>query len=54
MNCKFLDNKGKEIKFSDIGFYDTVQIYTKQGTINDISRDTLSGVKVVLKNRHSK
>lgn len=54
MNCKFLDNKGKEIKFSDIGFYDTVQIYTKQGTINDISRDTLSGVKVILKSRHSK
>lgn len=48
-NCKFLDKNGKEISFNDIGFYDTVQIYVKENKINDVSKDKLSGVKVVLK-----
>lgn len=54
INCKFLDDKGNEIKFEDIGFYDTVQIYVKENTIDDVSKDTLSGVKVVLKNEYKK
>lgn len=53
-NCKFLDKNGKEISFNDIGFYDTVQIYVKENKIYDVSKDTLSGVKVVLKSDFSK
>ena len=54
VNCKFLDKNGKEISFNDIGFYDTVQIYVKENKIDDVSKDTLSGVKIVLKNSSSK
>lgn len=54
VNCKFIDNKGNEISFNDVGFYDTVQIYVKEKKINDVSKDTLSGVKLVLKNDYSK
>lgn len=53
-NCKFLDKNSKEISFNDIGFYDTVQIYVKENKINDVSKDKLSGVKVVLKSDFSK
>lgn len=53
-NCKFLDKDGKEISFNDIGFYDTVQIYVKESKIDDVSKDALSGVKLVLKNDYSK
>ena len=53
-NCKFLDKGGKEISFNDIGFYDTVQIYVKESKIDDVSKDALSGVKLVLKNDYSK
>ena len=49
INSKFLDDKGNEISFNDIGFYDTVQIYVKEKKINDIAKDKLSGVKLVLK-----
>lgn len=54
MNCKFLDNKGNEISFNDIGFYDTVQIYVKENNIDDDLKETLSGVKLILKNDYSK
>lgn len=54
VNCKFLDKNGKEISFNDIGFYDTVQIYVKENKIDNVSKDTLSGVKIVLKNSSSK
>ena len=30
MNCKFLDNSGKEISFDDIAFYDSIKIYVKE------------------------
>lgn len=53
-NCKFIDYKGNEISFNDIGFYDIVQIYVKEKNINDLKKDTLSGVKLVLKNDYSK
>lgn len=54
INCKFLDNKGNEISFNDIGFYDTVQMYVKEKKINNVQKDTLSAVKLVLKNDYSK
>lgn len=54
MNCKFLDSKGNEISFNDIGFYDTVQIYVKESNIDDTEKETLSGVKLILKNKYSK
>lgn len=53
-NCKFLDKNGKEISFDDIGFYDTVQIYVKESNINDTSKENLKGVKLILKNDHTK
>ena len=51
MNCKFINSKGKTIKFDDLGFYDNVRIYTKQSKISDTSRDTLTGVKVIQKSK---
>jgi uncharacterized protein YacL len=53
-NCKFIDKDAKEISFNDIGFYDTVQVYVKENKIEDTEKDTLSGVKLVLKNDFSK
>lgn len=50
MNCKFLDKSGNEISFDDISFYDVVRIYVKQENISDISKDTLTGVKLIQKN----
>lgn len=53
INCKFLDKNGKQISFNDINFYDTVQIYVKEDVINDLSRESLSGVKLIQKINHS-
>ena len=54
LNCKFVDKNGKEISFDDIDFYDTVQIYVKENNIDDTSKESLSGVKVVRKNQFNK
>ncbi len=54
LNCKFVDKNGKEISFNDIDFYDTVQIYVKENNIDDTSKESLSGVKVVRKNQFNK
>lgn len=54
LNCKFVDKNGREISFNDIDFYDTVQIYVKENNIDDTSKESLSGVKVVRKNQFNK
>src|SRR5574344_1906465 len=49
-NCKFIDKNGKNISFSDIGYSDTVQIYVLESNIDDVSSESLTAVKVILKN----
>lgn len=52
INCKFVDNVGNEISFSDINLHDTLKISVKQKNVKD-SSEILSGIKVIQKMKSS-
>lgn len=54
INCKILDDLGKEISLGEIEILDTVQIFVKESSIKDLSNYTLSGIKIIQKSKYSK